>query len=81
VASVSLCDVRFIDILVVGSSRLCSLGALSFLVLACLAICTDVVQEGFEGQMNENNIEIGVADASGFRRLEVCSIVAVLMTD
>ena len=29
------------------------------------------LQEGFEGQMNENNIEIGVADASGFRRLDV----------
>jgi hypothetical protein len=33
-------------------------------------------QEGFEGQMNENNIEIGVADASGFRRLEVWVVPA-----
>ena len=29
------------------------------------------LKEGFEGQMTEHNIEIGVADASGFRRLQV----------
>ena len=33
-------------------------------------------KEGFEGQMTEHNIEIGIADASGFRRLEVCSMHA-----
>jgi hypothetical protein len=29
------------------------------------------MQEGFEGQMTENNIEIGIVDDDGFRRLEV----------
>lgn len=28
------------------------------------------LKEGFEGQMTENNIEIGIVDAEGFRRLE-----------
>ena len=28
------------------------------------------LKESFEGQMNEHNIEIGVCDKSGFRRLE-----------
>lgn len=29
------------------------------------------LKEGFEGQMTEHNIEIGIADENGFRRLEV----------
>lgn len=29
------------------------------------------LKEGFEGQMTENNIEIGIVNADGFRRLEV----------
>lgn len=28
------------------------------------------LKEGFEGQMNSDNIEIGICDANGFRRLE-----------
>ena len=28
------------------------------------------LKESFEGQMNETNIEIGICDKSGFRRLE-----------
>ena len=28
------------------------------------------LKEGFEGQMTENNIELGIVDESGFRRLE-----------
>lgn len=32
------------------------------------------LKEGFEGQMTENNIEIGIADASGFRRLEPAEV-------
>ena len=31
------------------------------------------LKEGFEGQMTETNIEIGIVDKSGFRRLEVLS--------
>ena len=32
-----------------------------------------VLQEGFEGQMTESNIELGIVDpVKGFRRLEVC---------
>lgn len=27
------------------------------------------LQEGFDGQMTENNIEIGVCDLDGFKRL------------
>ena len=27
------------------------------------------LKEGFEGQMNENNIEVGICDRNGFRRL------------
>jgi hypothetical protein len=30
------------------------------------------LKEGFEGQMTETNIEIGIVEKSGFRRLEVC---------
>lgn len=29
------------------------------------------LKEGFEGQMTEHNIELGVVDQNGFRRLEV----------
>ena len=32
------------------------------------------LKEGFEGQMTENNIEIGLADQDGFRRLEPAEI-------
>ena len=32
-----------------------------------IAILT--LKESFEGQMTENNIEIGICDAKGFRRL------------
>eukprot|EP01147_Barroeca_monosierra_P000682 gene682-3982_t len=32
------------------------------------------LKEGFEGQMTENNIEIGIADHNGFRRLEPSEI-------
>ena len=28
------------------------------------------LKESFEGQMNEHNIEIGICDANGFKRLE-----------
>ncbi len=31
-------------------------------------------QEGFDGQMTENNIEIGVCDLNGFKRLEPADI-------
>lgn len=43
---------------------LCILYVLSLLI---------VQKEGFEGQMTEHNIEIGVVDANGFRRLQVLS--------
>jgi 20S proteasome subunit alpha 2 len=33
-----------------------------------IAILT--LKEGFEGQMNESNIEVGICDASGFHRLD-----------
>lgn len=32
------------------------------------------LKEGFEGQMTEHNIEIGIADADGFRRLEPAEV-------
>jgi len=32
------------------------------------------LKEGFEGQMTENNIELGVVDAGGFRRLEPAEV-------
>lgn len=32
------------------------------------------LKEGFEGQMTENNIEIGVCDKSGFRKLDTAAI-------
>lgn len=32
------------------------------------------LKEGFEGQMTENNIEIGVCDKNGFRRLDAAAI-------
>eukprot|EP00054_Salpingoeca_dolichothecata_P032066 m.265528 g.265528 ORF g.265528 m.265528 type:complete len:236 (-) comp29123_c0_seq1:76-783(-) len=32
------------------------------------------LKEGFEGQMTENNIEIGVANEDGFRRLETSEV-------
>lgn len=28
------------------------------------------LKEGFEGQMNADNIEVGICDANGFRRLD-----------
>lgn len=28
------------------------------------------IQEGFDGQMTEDNIELGICNAAGFRRLE-----------
>lgn len=32
------------------------------------------LKEGFEGQMNENNIEVGICDANGFRRLDPSTV-------
>ena len=32
------------------------------------------LKEGFEGQMTENNIEIGVVDEGGFRRLKPADV-------
>ena len=32
------------------------------------------LKEGFEGQMTENNIELGIVDESGFRRLEPAEV-------
>lgn len=32
------------------------------------------LKEGFEGQMTAENIEIGIADESGFRRLDVATV-------
>ncbi len=32
------------------------------------------LQEGFDGQMTENNIEIGVCDLNGFKKLEPADI-------
>ncbi len=33
-----------------------------------------VLKEGFEGEMNETNIEIGVARTGGFRRLSAAEV-------
>ena len=32
-------------------------------------LCTLLPQEGFDGQMTEDNIEIGICNESGFRKL------------
>jgi 20S proteasome subunit alpha 2 len=32
------------------------------------------LKEGFEGQMNENNIEVGICDQNGFRRLDPATV-------
>lgn len=32
------------------------------------------LKEGFEGQMTAENIEIGIADENGFRRLDVATV-------
>lgn len=32
------------------------------------------LKEGFEGQMNENNIEVGICDQNGFRRLDPSTV-------
>lgn len=32
------------------------------------------LKEGFEGQMTADNIEVGICDAQGFRRLDPSSI-------
>ncbi len=40
------------------------------LLLFDILLCFFPVQEGFDGQMTEDNIEIGVCDLNGFRRLE-----------
>lgn len=32
------------------------------------------LKEGFEGQMNSNNIEVGICDQNGFRRLEASHV-------
>lgn len=32
------------------------------------------LKEGFEGQMTAENIEVGICDASGFRRLSVSTV-------
>lgn len=37
-----------------------------------IAILT--LKEGFEGQMNESNIEVGICDGNGFRRLDPTTI-------
>lgn len=37
-----------------------------------IAILT--LKEGFEGQMNETNIEVGICDGSGFRRLDPATV-------
>lgn len=54
-------------------SRCISLLPLGWPCLPRLArrLCATIMQEGFEGQMTENNIEIGIVDDDGFRRLEV----------
>lgn len=46
--------------------------------MACDADATWFYQEGFEGQMNEDNIELGIVDDNGFRRLEVSAYVLVV---
>jgi 20S proteasome subunit alpha 2 len=37
-----------------------------------IAILT--LKEGFEGQMNESNIEVGICDGAGFRRLDASTV-------
>lgn len=32
------------------------------------------LKEGFEGQMNENNIEVGICDQTGFHRLDPSTV-------
>lgn len=38
------------------------------------------LKEGFEGQMTENNIELGIADSKGFRKLSPAELKDYLST-
>jgi 20S proteasome subunit alpha 2 len=38
------------------------------------------LKEGFEGQMTENNIELGIADKDGFRKLSPADVKDYLAT-
>lgn len=38
------------------------------------------LKEGFEGQMTENNIELGIADDKGFRKLSPSEVKDYLST-
>ena len=50
-------------------------GARTFSDAACHLFRVHDSQEGFEGQMTETNIEIGVVDAAGgFRRLAAAEV-------
>lgn len=43
-------------------------------------ITSIVCQESFDGQMTEDNIEIGISNASGFRKLQPSDIQDYLAT-
>ncbi len=44
------------------------------LLLFKILLCFFFIQEGFDGQMTEDNIEIGVCDLNGFRRLDPADV-------
>ena len=40
------------------------------MALSCPVSFSLTLQEGFDGQMTEDNIEIGISNSDGFRRLD-----------
>ena len=39
-----------------------------------MCVCVVLSQEGFDGQMTEHNIEIGVCTEQGFKKLEPAEV-------
>ncbi len=45
---------------------------LTELIYSSLVLLSSLAQEGYEGVMGDESIEIGVCDKTGFRVLDVC---------
>ena len=52
---------------------------LFFLFTMCLCVCV-CLQEGFDGQITEDNIEIGICNESGFKKLPPSTVKDYLAT-
>ena len=52
----------------------------TFALLVYLIFVSLLYQESFDGQMTEDNIEIGISNSSGFRKLQPSDIQDYLAT-